>query len=303
MKATKAIGLIVILLIIVLGYGAAYTVHQGQQALLLRLGKLVVDPATGKPYVIDPGLHFKMPFLNQVRHFDVRLQTMSVQSSRILTAEQKYVLVDYYAKWRIYNVALYYQRTGGFVTRAQTLLQQQINDALRAAFGRRTISEVISDDRASIMHLLQQRANARAKLLGISVIDVRIKTIDLPKEVSESVFARMSAQREQVAAQHRSTGRAKGEKIRANADAKATVIVAKANMKSDHVRAKGLAEAARIYSKAYNKDPRFYAFYRSLEAYRDTFNDKRDILVLQPDSQFFKYFRSASGGNSRKSKE
>ena len=293
-KNRHIVGFIVALVLILL-YMTAYTVHQGQRGLLLRLGKIIANPITGKAYAIKPGLHFKWPFINQVRRFDVRLQTLSVSSSRILTEEQKYVLVDYYAKWRIVNLPLYYTRTGGFASRTQTLLQQQINDALRAAFGKRSITEVVSGERINIMALLREAANRSAKNLGIEVIDVRIKRIDLPKEVSDSVFARMRAQREQVATQHRANGRAKAEAIRANADATATVMVATARASAAKVRALGINVAAHIYAQAYQKDPEFYAFYRSLQAYKHTFNQPKDLVILRPDSQFFNYFVSAKG--------
>lgn len=296
MSALKTFGLIILLVIIILAFSSFYTVNQGYSALLLRLGKIVDQPNTEMPYIAAPGLHFKLPFLNQVRDFDMRLQTLTEQSSRIMTAEQKYVLVDYYVKWRIKNLSLYYTRTGGFPERADTLLKQQINDALRAAFGQRTITEVISDERASIMDLLQQRANQSAENLGISIVDVRIKSIDLPQEVSQSVFARMSTRREQVAAEHRADGKAAAEAIRADADAKATVMIATAKEKAAQVRATGQAKAAEIYAKAYEKNPGFYAFYRSLEAYQQVFNNKNDVLVVRPDSAFFKYFNSVEGG-------
>ncbi len=295
MNSIKSFGFVILIIVLILGYSSMYTVTQGEQALVLRLGKIVDNPATGKPYVMNPGLHFKMPFLNQVRYFDVRLQTLTVQSSRILTAEQKYVLVDYYVKWRVKNLTTFYTRTVGDYQRADSLLQAQLNDALRAAFGKRTITEVISEDRTAVMDQLQQQTNETAENLGIEVVDVRLKTIDLPQEVSQSVFERMSAKREQVAAEHRAAGRASAEAIRATADAQATVKVATARTKAAHIRAVGQAKAANIYAEAYKKNASFYAFYRSLEAYRQAFNKKSDILVIRPDSQFFKYFNSATG--------
>lgn len=299
MMRRRQIAGIILTVVLFMLYTTAYTVHQGQRALLLRLGKIITNPVSGQPYVIGPGLHFKWPFVNQVHHFDVRLQTLSVSSSRILTEEQKYVLVDYYAKWRIENLALYYTRTGGFASRAQTLLQQQINDALRAAFGTRSINEVVSGERINIMGILRDAANKSARNLGIKVIDVRIKRIDLPKEVSHSVFARMRAQREQVATQHRANGRAKAEAIRATAEANATVMVAKAKAQAAVVRAMGTNEAANVYAQAYQKDPEFYAFLRSMQAYKQTFNRPEDLIVLRPDDQFFNYFVSAKGASKK----
>lgn len=287
-KTTLAVivGVIVLLLL----YLSMFTVTQGEEALELRLGKLVVNSKTNQPEAIKPGLHFKTPFINSVRYFDVRLQTLDVDSSRILTAEQKYVLVNYYAKWRINNLPLYYKRTGGQPARAQMLLEQKINDALRAAFGQRTIKEVVSAERLDIMSLLKQKANQSAEGLGITVTDVRIMAIDLPKDVQESVFSRMATQREQVATFHRAQGKAAAEAIRADADASAAVMIAQAKTAAQRVRAEGDNEAATIYAKAYNQDPKFYALYQSLQAYRDVFNNKDTIMVLKPDSEFFRYF-------------
>jgi membrane protease subunit HflC len=269
-----------------------YQVQEGQQALLLKLGKIATD-RNGQPMVMQPGLHLRLPIVNQVRKFDVRLQTLDAQSSRVLTEEQKYVLVDYYVKWRIDNLPLYFTRTGGFVNKTETLLQQKVNDALRAAFGKRTITDVVSGERGDVMNLLKQKADESAKGLGIKVIDVRIKRIDLPEEVSSSVFDRMRVEREQAATKHRSNGKAQAESVRAQADATVTVTLATARMKGAKTRAAGEAQAAKIYANAYNKNANFYALYRSLQAYQHVFSNKDDILLLKPDSQFFKYFNWA----------
>jgi membrane protease subunit HflC len=281
---------IILCLILLIGlFSNVYVIKEGQRGLLLRLGEIVTHK-DGKPAVLSPGLGIKMPFINQVRLFDVRLQTLAVQSSRILTQEQKYVLVDYYIKWRVENLPLYYQRTGGDELRAQTLLQQQVNDALRAAFGQRTITDMVSGERVNVMALLKDAANMTAKNLGISVADVRIKSIDLPEEVSETVFTRMRTKREQVATQHRADGRADAEAIKASADAKAAVTIAEAKAKAARLRAEGSAIAAHIYTQAYSKNPEFYGFYRSLEAYKSSFSHKNDFILLTPESEFFKYF-------------
>ena len=278
-------------------YSTAYVVYEGESALLLRLGNIQTDSATGKAYIKGPGLHFKIPFLMQAKIFDVRLQTLDIKSSRIMTAEQKDVLVDYYVKWRIGDLSLYYTRTGGNTTRADLLLEQQLNDSLRAEFGRRKINEVISDDRANIMAALNKQADINAQRLGIDIVDVRIKRIDLPTEVSTAVFERMRAERERVATEHRSTGKANAEAIRAQADANATITVAKAKEEAAWIRSEGDAQAAKIYADAYNKNSQFFAFYRSLEAYKKVFdkNNPNNILVLKPDSEFFKYFTSETG--------
>jgi len=296
MSSTKTLGIVIVILLLLVGYSSIYTVHEGQNALLLRFGKIETVPATGAPAIKAPGLHFKLPFIETVQMLDVRLQTLDIQSSRIVTKEKKDVIVDYYVKWRIANLANYFKATSGLASRTDLLLEQQLNDSLRAEFGRRTITEVISDDREAIMQSLQQQANKTAKSLGVDVVDVRIKRIDLPEGVSSAVYDRMRAERERVATQHRSQGKADANALRAAADAKVTVIIATADAKAAKLRGEGDATAAAIYAKAYQQDPSFYAFYRSLKAYSQTFNKKNDILVLQPDSQFFNYFNQAKGG-------
>lgn len=288
---------ILVFILFMLGYSSVYTVRQGQEGVLLYLGKIQTDSKTKLSVVKDAGLHYKLPFLDQILLFDVRLQTLDIQSSRIVTEEKKDVIVDYYVKWRITNPALYYTRTGADQFRAETLLEQQLNDTLRAEFGKRTIQEVVSDDRSAIMNQLKDQADKSAQKLGIQVIDVRIKRIDLPPEVSSAVYERMRAERERVATEHRAQGRADGEAIRAQADANATVTVATAQEQAAQIRAQANALAAKIYSDAYGKNPDFYAFYRSLLAYEATFNNKGDVLVLKPDSQFFTYFNKSGAGN------
>lgn len=286
-KYISLFGAIILLLIFSLSF---FVVRQGQEALVLRFGKIVTNPATNSAKVFSSGSHFKLPFIDQVEKFDVRLQTLDVQSSRLLTAEQKYLLVDYYVKWRINNLALYYTRTEGDSEQAERLLQQKINDSLRAQFGDHTVLEVISDDREKIMSVLREQANLDAENLGIAVIDVRIKRIDLPKEVSQSVFARMRADREKVAAEHRSNGEAQAEAIKAQADAKATIIISTAKTKAAKLRAEGDRKAAQIYANTYSQDKNFYQFYRSMQAYKNVFSNGHTIFVLGPKDQFFQFF-------------
>lgn len=289
--ANKTIGLLALLILLILGYSSTFVVVEGQQAIVLRLGTIVTN-SKGEPKVYKAGLHFKVPLINQVRKFDVRLQTLSIQSSRILTKEQKYVLVDAYAKWRIKNLPLFFQRTDAYPKRADMLLQQQINDALRAEFGKRTIRDMVSGARVDTMALLKKAANKSAHGLGIEVVDVRIKRIDLPAEVSTSVFERMRAQREQVAAEHRAGGKAAGETIRARADATVTIMISQARRKAAKTLAEGNAAAAQIYSDAYGKAPDFYGFYQSLQVYKQAFNGRRDILLLDAQNPFFKYLQN-----------
>lgn len=292
MQTKSFVMLVVALVCLVLLGSSLYTVQEGQTALKLRLGKLVVGQ-DGRAAEYEPGLHIKFPIINTIKMLDVRLQMLSVDSSRIYTAEQKSVLVDYYAKWRINDLSLYYTRTGGEPFRARELLTQKINDALRAAIGKRTIKDVVSSDRAEIMQLLNADANKSAESLGIEVVDVRIQGIELPREVRDSVYERMRTERKQVATKHRAQGKAASETIRADTDATVAVTLAEAKANSQKIRADGDQEAATIYSNAYDKDPKFYALYRSLEAYRHVFHGKNNVMVLKPDSEFFKYFASA----------
>lgn len=288
----KFFAIVFVLLVLLLLASGLFTVQEGQQALVSRLGRLQTD-AQHQPMVFKPGLHFKIPLFSSALIFDTRIQTLDIESSRIVTAEKKDVLVDYYVKWRISNLAKYYTSTSGDVTRAQVLLQQQVNNSLRAQFGTRTIPEVVSDDRSAVMKSLRVDADKSAAPLGIDVVDVRIKAIDLPKEVSSAVFERMRAERQRVAAEHRANGKSAAEAIRAKADAQVIVTLATANQQAAKIRAKGDKEAAVIYTAAYSKDPRFYAFYRSLLAYQKTFTNKSDVMVLGPNSQFFKYMQSS----------
>lgn len=293
MKPIKTLVLVIIVVALFLGMASIYTVREGQLGLLLRLGKMERNPKTGKVAVKYPGLHFKLPFAESARVFDARLQTLDMKSSRIVTAEKKDVIVDFYVKWRIKKLPLYFTRTTGNPQQAGILLQQQLNDSLRAEFGKRTIKEVVSDDRSQIMEALSKQANITAANLGVDVVDVRIKRIDLPEQVSAAVFDRMRAERERVATEHRSKGKAKAEAIRAQSDANVIVTLAIANAQAAKLRAEGDGVAARIYSDAYTKDSAFFAFYRSILAYRNAFSGHNDILVLQPDSQFFKYFQTS----------
>lgn len=293
----KVLGAVVIIVVILL-FSSCYTVTEGHKALLLRLGQLQKNPNTDQVKIMLPGLHFKIPFIEAALDFDTRLQTLDITSSRIVTAEKKYVIVDYYVKWRITNLAKFYTSTGGNYQQAGNLLQQQLNDILRAQFGQRTIVEVVSQDRLQIMAELLKQANNGASSLGIDVTDVRIKQIELPETVTNTVYQQMQAERERVATQHRSQGQATANAIRAEADANVSLILAKAEEHAAQLKADGNATAAKIYADAYNQDPQFYEFYRSMLAYQATFASKNDILILRPDSEFFKYFNEVGSANS-----
>jgi membrane protease subunit HflC len=300
MNILKSSILLLAVLIAIVLFSSFFTVQEGQQALLLRFGKMRTNVENSEQaQVFRPGLHFKWPFIEDARVFDSRIQTADMKASRIVTAKKKYVIVDYYVKWRISNLALFFKSTNGNLRQADGLLQAQLNDGLRAQFGKRTIPEVVTNDRTKIMKKLLQKAEAGAKSLGIDVVDVRIKRIELPETVTNTVYQQMRAEREQVANQHRFEGRAQAQAIRARADAQAVVIKAQAISKASQVRAKGSAEAAKIYGQAYGKDPAFYRFYRSLLAYKNAFGHKHDVLVLKPDSQFFNYFNHAQGSKKK----
>lgn len=275
-----------------------FTVSEGQSALILRLGK-IVNSSNDQPMVVDPGLHMKIPFVDRVRLFDMRTQELAnstLHPLNIVTKEQTYLLVEYFAKWRISNLAKFYTSTGGSVNWAETLLEQRINDIVRAEYGRRTSNQAISADRANMMQAIRVEANQIGKDQGISVIDVRIQQITLPKDVMDSVFKRMATERKQFAEAKRAEGQEKSEEIKALADQKVTVIKAEATMKGASIRAKGDFEAAQIYANAFSADQKFYNFYRSLEAYEQSFSNKEDVLVLKPDGQFFNYFHGSGNG-------
>jgi membrane protease subunit HflC len=264
-----------------------FVVDQRQNAIVFRLGEVVNVKTT-------PGLYFKVPLLDNVRFFDVRILTIdSAEPERFLTSEKKNVLVDLFVKWRITDVRQYYVSVGGDESRASTRLQQTINDGLRAEFGNRTVHDVVSGERNQIMELMRNKANEDAKNIGVEVLDVRLKRVDLPQEVSESVYRRMEAERKRVANELRSTGFAESEKIRADADKQKEVILAEAYRDAQRVKGEGDGKATTIYARAYEINPEFYAFYRSLDAYKAAFKERSDVLVLEPNSEFFKYLRSS----------
>lgn len=271
-----------------------FIVPQGYTALLLRLGKIELN-ANGEAINVSPGLHYKTPILNSVRIFDTRLQTLDIKSSRIVTQEKKDVIVDYYVKWRIKNLAHYYKRTGGNAFNTENLLEQFLNTSIRAEFGKRTIADVVSGERDDVMDILQEKAGESANDLGIEVVDVRIKGIDLPSTTSSAIYQRMRANMEKIANRHRADGRGAADAIRGKADKQAKVILAEALSKGEKLRAVGAAKAEGIYSTAYSQSPEFFAFYRSLKAYEKSFNNKSDVMVLNQDSQFFDYFKKSTG--------
>jgi len=283
----------VVALFVFLGL-SVFTVDETERALVLRLGKLRLDENAADA-VLKSGLHFRIPFIETVRFVDTRLQTLEIQSSRIVTQEKKDVIVDSFIKWRVNDVSLFFRRTAANRLQTELLLRQKVFDGLRAEFGRHTIKEVVSGERLQIMENIRAQANESAKTLGIEVVDARIKAIDLPVEVSEAVFDRMRTERERVAAQHRAQGKEKAEVMRADTDAKVTVLLAEAAAQAQRIRGEGDAAAAKIYADAFSKDPDFYRFIRSLEAYQQAFQGNNNVMVLKSDSEFFKFFRNSSG--------
>jgi len=297
MKASKVFltGIATFALMVLIG--CFFTISQGSHAILLKLGKLVREPGSEEVKVLAPGLHLKWPFIETTRVFDTRLQTLDIKSSRIVTKEKKDVLVDYYVKWRIVDIARYFKTTGGNQFKAETLLEQQLNTSLRAQFGKRTISDVVSGGRDDVMEVLREGAEVGASKLGIHVVDVRIKGIELPANTSNAIYQRMRADMQKIANRHRADGQAEAEAIRAGADAKVTVTVAKARSDGEKLRAQGEAEAASVYSDAFGKDQKFFELYRSLKAYEKSFNEKDSILVLDQSSAFFNYFKHGVNTN------
>lgn len=292
MNASKTILGAAVFFLLMLLMASLFTITQGDHGILLRLGKLRID-REGNPLILGPGLHLKTPFIEKVRLFDTRILTLDIKSSRIVTKEKKDVIVDYYVKWRIEDLARYYKSTGGNELKAETLLEQQLNTYLRAEFGKRTISDVVSGGRDDLMTMLRNKAEQQAAELGIRVVDVRIKGIELPQNTSNAIYQRMRADMQKIANAHRADGSAAAEAIQAAADAQVTILLAKAQSDGQTIRAQGQAEAASIYSAAYGKSVDFYIFYRSLKAYEASFNNKQDILVLDQSTAFFNYFKHA----------
>ena len=270
-----------------------FTVDQRQFALVFQLGEV-------KRQISEPGLYFKIPMIQNVRLFDKRILTLDNNDpERFITSEKKNVLVDSYIKWRIIDPNLYYISVGGDEARAKTRLNQTVNAGLREEFGKRTVHDVISGEREKIMDDMREKADADARKIGVQIVDVRLKRVELPNEVSEAVYRRMEAERKRVANELRSEGSAEAEKIRADADRQREVIVANAYRDAQKIKGDGDAQATAIYAKAFNQNPEFYAFYRSLEAYRGSFKNKSDLLVVEPGSEFFKYMKGGGRGNDK----
>lgn len=265
-----------------------FTVYQTDKALVQRLGNFVTKGG-GEIKVLEPGLHMRIPMLDQVLFFDSRINTAEVPSERIVTREKKDLIVDLFVQWRIQNFPLFYTRTKN--VSADVLIRQKVVDVLRAEFGQRTIKNIVSGDRQEVLGKLKSRTEENLDGLGIKLIDIRIKRIDFPPDINDAVFDRMRSDRKRDATDLRSKGASEAEILRAEADKEVRVILAEADKEAEKIRGEGDASAAQTYADSYSQAPEFYDFYRSLEVYRKGFHDKQDVLILKPDSDFFKYFK------------
>ena len=282
-----AIGAALLLLLIVM---SAYTVDQRQAAIRFRLGEVVAIQT-------EPGLYFKVPLVENIRVYDTRIQTLDAKDAeRIQTKEKNNVLVDSFVKYRIIDVKQFFVSTGGDLTRAEVRLSQSVNDDLRAEFGQRTLAEVISGERDKIMSNLRLKTDKDARSIGIEVLDVRLKRVDLVPEIIADVYRRMDSERKRVANELRSTGSGEAEKIRADAERQRDIIIAEAYREAQKVKGDGDAQASKIYVQAFSKNPEFYSFYRSMDAYRNSFRNRSDLMVLEPNSDFFKYLKNPNKG-------
>ncbi len=284
-KSFSVIATVVILALLTLMF-SAYTVDQRQAAIKFRLGEVVAIQK-------EPGLYFRLPMVENVRLYDTRIQTLDTKDAeRIQTMEKNNVLVDSFVKYRIVDVKQFYVSTGGDISRAEIRLAQSVNNDLRDEFSKRTLSEVISGERNKIMEDLRAKSDADARSIGIEVMDVRLKRVDLAQEINVDVYKRMDSERKRVANELRSTGAGEAEKIKADADRQREIILAEAYRDAQKIKGEGDAGAARIYAAAFTKNPEFYSFYRSMEAYRNSFRNKSDVMVLEPSSDFFKYLKN-----------
>jgi membrane protease subunit HflC len=281
------IGLLVLALVLAM---SLYTVDQRKAAIKFQLGEVVAVQT-------EPGLYFLVPIVQNVRMYDTRIQTLDARDAeRFLTSENKNVLVDSFVKWRIIDVRQYFVSVRGDPVAAEARISQTVNDALRAEFARRTVHDVVSGERDTIMNTVADKVDKDVKGIGVEVVDVRLKRVDLVPEISSDVYRRMESERKRVASELRATGQAEGEKIRADADRQRQVTVAEAYRDAQRVKGEGDAQAARIYAEAFQRNPEFYSFYRSMEAYRQGMRTKGDVMVLDPSSDFFKYFKSPGRG-------
>jgi len=291
MKNLIAAGLVALAF---LAYGSLFVVGEGTRGIVIQFGKVKRDSVTNETVVFEPGLHLKLPLLDKVRILDARIQTLDDAPDRFVTSEKKDLIVDLYVKWRIKDFDKYYLATrGGIKELAEQLLKQKVNNGLRSEFGTRTIPEIVSGERSELMDEAMEQSSQSSDELGIEIVDVRVKQINLPLEVSNSIYDRMRAERTAVAKEHRSQGQEQSEIIRAEIDRRVTIMLADADRNALQLRGEGDAEAANIYANAYLKDEEFFSFLRSMDAYKASFKDKQDILILDSQGDFFKYMNEA----------
>lgn len=285
MRQTRLVTLLAVTALILIGISSiAFTVAEWEKAIVVRFGEVVrLDE--------KPGLHFKMPFIDSVRKFDARILTLDAEPQRFLTQEKKNVIVDWFVKWRIADTLRFFVTLRGQEADARGRLEQRVRSQLLNEFGKRTVRDVVSGDRREIMKVVGEKADEEARTFGIEVVDIRIKRVDLPEDVSESVYQRMVAERARIAKELRAQGAEEAEKIRADAERRREILLAEAYGEAERIRGEGDGKATEIYANAFNSDPEFYALYRSLNAYRRSFNTKDDVLVIDPSSAFFRYMK------------
>ncbi len=286
MSGKSMLGVVFVAIIGALAFSSAYLVDEREKAIVFKFGEIIRSD-------VQPGLHWKVPFINNVRFFDARVQTMDADPESYLTQEKKNLIVDSFVKWRVKDVHQYYTRLQGSKLNARSRLSQRVNDSLRQQFGKRSVQEVISGDRKMIMETVRKEMNEEAATLGIEVIDVRLKRVDLDTTISERVYQRMAAERQRVAKELRAQGEEVAEKIRADADRQRLILLADAERDAEVLRGEGDAIATAAYADAFGRDTEFYNFYRSLNAYRGSFSSKQDLMIIDPSSEFFKYFKQS----------
>nr|WP_136251059.1 protease modulator HflC [Ningiella ruwaisensis] len=290
----KNISIILVVILAIFAYNSVFVVAEGTRAIVITFGK-VAQNSDGTTRVYEPGLHFKIPVFDRVERLDARIQTLDERADRFVTVDKEDLIVDSYVKWKIEDFGRYWLSTSGIKENAEVLLKQKVNNGLRSEFGMRTIQQIVSGERSELMDEAMIQASDSSDELGVKIVDVRVKQINLPQEISNSIFDRMRAERAAAAREYRSEGQEQAEIIRANVDAKVTVMLADAERNARQLRGEGDAQAAQIYAQAYSKDPEFFSFIRSMDAYRASFNSKQDIIVVEPDSDFFRYLNSQTG--------
>ena len=287
MKIFKLVGGFVLAIVIAVISMSVYTVDEREQGLVFRFGEIIRSDT-------QPGIKFKMPFVNSVKLFDDRIQTMDAEPQSYLTREKKNLIVDSFVKWRIRDVREYYVRLGGSKVRAHSRLSKRVNDAIRDEIGKRSVKDVVSGDRVLIMDIVRKAVDQEAAGLGLEVVDARLKRVDLDPDINETVYNRMRAERERVAKELRAQGEEEAEKIRANADRHRQVLLAEAKRTAEVLKGEGDARATNVYAEAYRQDEEFFKFYKSLEAYKMTFSDKSDLFIVDPNSDFMQYMNRSS---------